>query len=107
MAAQTAATRRLMALAVATVAITLMCMAAAVRGAAVTPPKCGNMPASACSYTYHDPTTSKTYVYDFSSLCSEDDYVFTDVKAHTYSANICGSTHKPCYPCESRGCCAA
>ena len=105
---QIVTTRRHTALAVATVGIALVGMMAMVRGAGVTPPKCGTMPASECTFTYIAPNTSQAYTFNFSSLCSEDGYVLNDgdVALHTYVANICGSTHKPCYPGASARDCA-
>jgi len=57
-------------------------------------------PTYECQYTYTDPTTSSKYVYDFSSLCSETDYVLTDATQHVYYANICGTTSHHCAPGE-------
>ena len=105
MAVKSATTRRHTALAVATVGIALVGMMAMVRGDGVTPPKCGTMPASECTFTYTAPNTSQAYTFNFSSLCSEDGYVLTDTAQHSLVANICGSTHKPCYPgASARGC---
>ena len=102
MAVKSATARRHTALAVG---IALVGMMAMVRGDGVTPPKCGTMPASECTFTYIAPNTSQAYTFNFSSLCSEDGYVLTDTAQHSLVANICGSTHKPCYPgASARGC---
>ena len=58
-------------------------------------------PTYECQYTYVDPATSDEYVYDFSSLCSETDYVLTDSELHVYYANICGTASQNCLPRES------
>ena len=58
-------------------------------------------PTYECQYTYVDPTTSDKYVYNFSSLCSETDYVLTDSELHVYYANICGTASQNCLPRES------
>ena len=49
-----------------------------------------------CAYEYTD--GSKSFKYDFSSLCRAKDYVLTDNAQHTYYAHICGVAKQNCLP---------
>ena len=76
-------------------AVALLAVAAAAAHVSATSPNCD--PAYECGFR----TTAKdgsTYKFDFSSLCSDKDYVLKDQKGHSYHANICGSVQAPCRP---------
>lgn len=86
--------------------VTIQFMTAFACNATVPPPPPPPPPAhpcfsnASCTYTYHDAAASKTYTYDFSSLCTDTDYVLHDKARHEYHANICGLTHNTCLPGE-------
>ena len=51
-----------------------------------------------CAYEYTTPDGSKSFKYDFSSLCGTKDFVLTDKALHTYYAHICGVAKQNCLP---------
>ena len=57
-------------------------------------------PSYECAFEYTTPDGSKSYKFDFSSLCGTMDYTFTDRAQHTYYAHICGRTNHYCLPGE-------
>ena len=55
-------------------------------------------PSYRCGYTHTTPDGSKSYDFDFSSLCGGMDYAVDDAHGFTYFAQICGTAHHNCLP---------
>ena len=55
-------------------------------------------PSYECAFEYTTPDGSKSYKFDFSSLCGRTDYTLTDQTGHTYYAQICGQAQHSCLP---------